>query len=121
MSSEHSEKAGHHGHFAHVLPIPLLVGVAGALLFLTGATVWVTHIDLGATGNLLLAMFIATIKAALVVAIFMHVIWDKPINKVFFFGTIFFVGLFISLTLLDKSETEPDIMEYKTLQAAEAE
>src|SRR4051794_381311 len=50
-----------HGHgLAHTMPLPLLFGVLGALLALTIATVAVTSIDLGAQGNLVVAMVIAT-------------------------------------------------------------
>lgn len=102
---------GHHEGFAHVMPVPLLLLVGGALLFLTAITVWVTYVDLGRSGNLIVAMVIATIKAALVCAYFMHLRWDKPFNAIVFASSLLFVALFIIVTLLDKSDYEGDIQE----------
>lgn len=105
-SKEHND----HG-LAHVMPIPMLLAVGGALLFLTAITVWVTYIDLGRSGNLIIAMAIATIKASMVCAYFMHLRYDKPFNALVFVISILFVGLFITIAMLDKSQYEPDIME----------
>src|SRR5688572_5575223 len=70
--------ADDHDHgLAHTTPLSLLFGVLGALLVLTIITVAVTAVDLGANGNLWVAMIIATIKAALVCVFFMHLAWDQ--------------------------------------------
>jgi cytochrome c oxidase subunit 4 len=71
----------------------------------------VTVVDLGSQTNLLVAMAIATIKAGLVVTYFMHLRWDRPFHTLIFLGSLLFVSLFISMTLLDKSEYEGDIQE----------
>ena len=63
------EARGHHD-FAHVTPVPLLLGVLGCLLVLTFATTAVTSIDMGGQWNLVVAMVIATAKASLVVTFF---------------------------------------------------
>lgn len=110
-----SDAHGDHG-LAHVMPIRILVGVGALLLFLTAATVWVTAVDLGRSGNLIIAMAIATIKAGMVCAYFMHLRWDKPFNAFVFLSSLLFVGLFISIVLLDKSEYEPDITEMHILE-----
>jgi cytochrome c oxidase subunit IV len=105
---------GHDGHdhgLSHVTPVNLLVTVWLALMVLTGITVAVTLIDLGPRLNLIIAMAIATIKAGLVVTYFMHLRWDRPFNTLIFLGSLLFVSLFISMTLLDKSEYERDIQE----------
>jgi cytochrome c oxidase subunit 4 len=94
----------------------LLLTVGASLLLLTGLTVWVTYIDLGRSGNLIMAMLIAVIKASLVCAYFMHLRWDRPFNSIIFVSSILFVALFISVTLLDKSEYEPTINEMYLLQ-----
>lgn len=107
----------HHDEIAHVMPMKVLLGVGGILLFLTAVTVWVTAVDLGRNGNLLVAMFIATIKAALVCGYFMHLKYDRPFNAMVFGCSVLFVGLFISIALLDKSEYEPDITEMQELEA----
>ena len=48
---------------------------------------------------------------ALVVTYFMHLRWDRPFHTLVFVGSLLFVSLFISMTLLDKSEYEADIDE----------
>jgi cytochrome c oxidase subunit 4 len=100
-----------HGGIAHVTPVRLLLGVWGALMILTIITVAVTTVDLGPRINLVVAMAIATVKAGLVVTYFMHLRWDRPFNTLVFLGSLLFVSLFISMTLFDKSEYEPDITE----------
>ena len=103
---------GHHGdEIAHVTPVRLLLGVWGALMVLTVITVAATSIDLGSRANLIIAMAIATVKAGLVVTYFMHLRWDRPFHTLVFLGSLLFVSLFISMTLFDKSEYEPDIEE----------
>lgn len=109
--SGHGDKHGDDHGLAHVMPVKVLLTVGGALLFLTAVTVWVTYVDLGRSGNLVVAMVIATIKAGLVCAYFMHLRWDRPYNALVFLSSIVFVGLFIIVTLIDKSEYEPDIEE----------
>jgi cytochrome c oxidase subunit 4 len=46
----------------------------------------------------------------------MHLRWDRPFNSIIFVSSILFVALFISVTLLDKSEYEPTINEMYLLQ-----
>lgn len=101
----------HKDELAHVMPVRLLVGVWVALMILTVVTVAVTSVDLGSRANLIVAMVIATVKAGLVVTYFMHLRWDRPFNALVFVGSLLFVTLFISMTLFDKSEYEPDIDE----------
>jgi cytochrome c oxidase subunit 4 len=106
-----NERRGHHDEISHVTPMKLLVGVWGALMVLTVITVAVTLIDFGAQTNLIIAMMIATVKAGLVVTYFMHLRWDRPFHTLIFLGSLLFVSLFISMTLLDKSEYEGSIEE----------
>lgn len=93
----------------HVISIPVLVGTFMALLALTGITVGATAIDLGATGNLFVALAIAAVKAILVALIFMHLWFDQKYNVMIFFGSIVFVILFVSITMLDVEAYQPDI------------
>ncbi|HKO47695.1 MAG TPA: cytochrome C oxidase subunit IV family protein, partial [Polyangiaceae bacterium] len=77
--------SSHHGHgLAHTMPVWMLVAVLGALMGLTVLTVSVTSFDLGSQGNLVVAMVIATIKAALVITFFMHLLWDKKFHLILF-------------------------------------
>jgi cytochrome c oxidase subunit 4 len=103
---------GHHdSEIAHVTPVRLLIAVWATLMVLTVITVAVTSVDLGSRVNLVVAMAIATVKAGLVVTYFMHLRWDRPFHTLVFLGSLLFVSLFISMTLFDKSEYEPDIEE----------
>lgn len=92
-----------HPPFNHPAPKPLLFAVFGALIFFTILTVVTSNFDLGAFG-FPVAMFIATIKAALVCAFFMHMYWDKSFNVLFFLSSVFFVALLIGMTLLDTDQ-----------------
>ena len=89
-----------HPKFNHPAPLPLLFGVFLALVFLTILTLVTSNIELAqfAFG---IAMLIATAKAFLVCAFFMHMMWDKGFNILFFFSSVLFVSLFIGVTLLD--------------------
>jgi cytochrome c oxidase subunit 4 len=114
--TEHGHDDHEHHGVGHVMPLQLLLGVGAALLVFTAITVWVTYVDLGRSGNLLIAMAIATVKAGLVCAYFMHLRWDRPFNALVFASSLLFVSLFISLALLDKSEYEADIEEMYQLE-----
>ena len=102
-----------HGHsdgdFAHPMPIPMLLTVFFALVFLTLLTVGQASFDFGGI-DVIIVMVIATIKAALVAFFFMHLAFDKPFNVFLFFGSFVFVGLFVIFTLSDKQMTEPDMI-----------
>lgn len=69
--------------------------VFAALMVLTAITVAVAYVDLG-PWNLPVALLIATLKATLVVLIFMHVRHQSPLTWVFagagFFWLIFLFG-----------------------------
>lgn len=100
---------GGHDHFAHTSPMSLLVGVLIALVLLTILTVGVTAIDLGAQGNFIVAMIIATVKAALVMGYFMHMVWDNKFNVVAFTSSFLFVLLFLAMALTDRGEYQDSI------------
>ncbi|TVQ78341.1 MAG: hypothetical protein EA380_06260 [Phycisphaeraceae bacterium] len=101
-----------HGHeHVHVTPFWTMFWVFAILLFLTALTVWTANIhyipvgnsviEIGATLHILIAMTIATVKAVLVAAYFMHLKYDKPVNTIVVVSTIFGVILFLGLTLTD--------------------
>lgn len=112
------DHAGHDHGLAHTTPVILLFGVLGALLVLTVATVAVTAVDLGAQGNLIVAMVIATIKAALVCTFFMHLLWDKKFNTVLFLVSVLFLILFLSMATTDRGEYQNDVDAYRAQQLA---
>ncbi len=126
MADGHKTEAGAHGHgghgsdgdFAHTTPMFLLIGVFAALTILTVLTVAVTAVDLGGTGNFVVAMIIATIKAALVMAYFMHMAWDKRFNVVVFLSSFLFVVLFLTMALTDRREYQRAIDTFQAQTAA---
>jgi len=90
-----------HGHH-HVASFGMLMGILIILLIMTALTVWTAKfVDLGDLGNLILAMFIATFKATLVCAIFMHLLHDKLLNSVILVTCIGLVVCFIGFTAID--------------------
>jgi len=89
-----------HPEVGHVIGIPILLATASALLVLTLITVEASKIDLGAM-NIWLALFIAVIKASLVVLFFMHLKYDAPFNAIVFIVSITLVVLFIGFALMD--------------------
>lgn len=109
-----SEATGHGDHhdndMGHAVPWPILVGVFVALLGLTFLTVAVTYVDLGPL-NIVIALAVATVKAALVVLFFMHLFWDKPLNSIVFVLTIAFVGVFLAFTIIDTKQYQPAIAQ----------
>ena len=111
------EAHAHHG-LAHTMPVWMLVAVLGALMGLTVLTVSVTSFDLGSQGNLIVAMVIATIKAALVVTFFMHLLWDKKFHLILFFTAVLFVVLFLSMSITDRGEYQHNIDLYQSTTAA---
>jgi cytochrome c oxidase subunit 4 len=116
MSQENTLPAKHEG-YVHVVPLPILGAVFAALLLFTVLTVWVTRFDLG-SWNLIIAMAIATVKASLVVLYFMHLRYDNAFNALIFIAALVFVALFISITLLDTMQYQPDIRAWQQAHPA---
>ena len=99
-----------HGHsddghdFAHPMPVPVLLAVFFALTLLTIITVAQASFNFG-SWDVLIVMGIATVKACLVIAFFMHLVYDKPFNMIVFMSSFVFVGLFVIFTLSDSQLT----------------
>jgi cytochrome c oxidase subunit 4 len=86
-----------------------LLAVFVALILLTFLTVYQSTLNLG-NGELWLSLFIATVKAALVILFFMHMIHEKPFNAIVFVSSFIFVALFLGLTLND-AHNYKDLLE----------
>ncbi len=82
------------------MPIWMLLTVFFALLGLTFLTVFQAQFDLG-NMEIVLSLLIATVKAGLVIAFFMHLLWDKPLNAIAILSSLIFVSLFLGFTLMD--------------------
>lgn len=85
----------------HISTFTTLMSVAGALLVLTFLTVAVTWIDIPEPFNVIVAIAIAILKAAMVAMFFMNLYWDTKFNTVVFLMSILFLIIFVSITLLD--------------------
>lgn len=96
-----NHKPGHHEHAHHVTPMGVYIKVFAALITLTIITVWTSYYDLGALGNIALALFIASIKATLVLLFFMQLKYDDKMNGVAIAMSFFFLFIFISITASD--------------------
>ena len=106
MAHNHDDEHG----FAHPAPLPLLFAVFGGLVILTVLTLLLAG-NMGPFG-FVVAMVIATAKAGLVMAFFMHMVWDKPFNVMCFLGSVLFVFLFIGMTMTDTDHYQDSIDEF---------
>jgi cytochrome c oxidase subunit 4 len=70
------------------------------LLILTGITVGAAYVNLGQF-NIVVALLIATIKATLVVLIFMHAKYAPERTKLVIIAGIFWLALLLFMTLSD--------------------
>ncbi|UUO04881.1 cytochrome C oxidase subunit IV family protein [Blastopirellula sp. J2-11] len=117
--AQHNDDSHGHGLHAHVMPMSTLLGTFTALLVLTGLTVAIYEIDFGAI-DIWVAMGIATVKATLVAVYFMHLRYEKPFITLSFLFSLAFVALFISVTLMDAKEYEPQVEALHNSQMQEA-
>jgi cytochrome c oxidase subunit 4 len=108
---------GGHG-LAHVASARILVIAFAALIALTALTVTARYLDLDtltqiAGLNFLVAMSIATVKAAIVALYFMHLRYDQPFNGLVFVIAVAFLALFLVTTLFDTLEYRPSVETYR--------
>ncbi len=71
-----------------------------ALLILTAITVTVAGMHLGRL-SVLTAVFIATVKASVVLYLFMHLKYESKMLKLFVFAAVVTLAIFIGLTFTD--------------------
>jgi cytochrome c oxidase subunit 4 len=104
MSAAHAHEHAHGGHgkdhVPHVLPIGVYIGTFLTLLVLTAITVAASYVNFGAW-NLVIAMIIATLKAATVALIFMHLWFDHKFHSLIMGSSVLFLVIFISFTMFD--------------------
>ena len=106
---DHSHEDDGNVH-VHIASTRFYVGIFAALICLTVATVKVSYYDFG-SANIVIALVIATMKASLVAAFFMHLRHDKLFNTLAFLGAFLFLGIFILLTYDDlgqRAKIDPD-------------
>ncbi len=99
--AEHGHGSGNGDHVPHVLPFKVYIGTFATLLVLTVITVGASYVNLGHTGNLIVALLIATVKATTVALIFMHLKWDHRFHAIIFVSALLFLAVFIGITMSD--------------------
>jgi cytochrome c oxidase subunit 4 len=85
---------------SHILPKRVYYTIFAILLFCTYLTVQMAFLDLGAM-NTVAALAIATFKAALVILFFMHVKYSTRLTWAVVLGSIFWLGILLTLTMSD--------------------
>jgi cytochrome c oxidase subunit IV len=97
---------------AHVVEVRTLLLVFVTLIALTAITVGVSCFDFG-EWNLIVALSVATAKAALVAIWFMHLRYESPLYTILLFIAIVFLGLFLGITMLDSVQYNPGIQQWQ--------
>ena len=98
----------------HVHSVWLYWGVFFTLIFLTAATVSLAQFDFGKL-NIIVTLLIASTKAILVMAIFMHLAFDNKFYAVVAATSLVFLSLFIAFPLLDmdtRADLDPNNKNY---------
>src|ERR1700752_862343 len=99
--SDHDQKLhDFHDNLDHIVSPRIYVMVGTALLVMTGITVWASYLELGVF-NPIVALFIAVVKATIVVLFFMHVKYSSKLTKLTVFSGLFTFLVLIFLTLAD--------------------
>ncbi len=87
-------------HGGHALSIRVCLLVWAGLLLLTAVTVGVAEVNLGFL-HVLVAMMVATAKAALVVVWFMHVKYESLAIRAMLFTALLILAIFLSFVFFD--------------------
>lgn len=93
-SHSHSDK------HEHITTYKTYFIIWAALMVLTVITVYVSYIDFG-TMNVVIAMAVASLKAALVALFFMHLKFEDSITWVFALFPLALLFLLITMTFVD--------------------
>jgi cytochrome c oxidase subunit IV len=100
---------------AHVVDLRVLLAAFVALIALTAITVAVSYFNFGPF-NLIVALGVATIKAAIVALWFMHLRYDSGLNAFVFLVGIAFLGLFLTIAMLDSVQYRPEVQSWEQNQ-----
>src|SRR5690242_2607988 len=84
----------------HIVPTRIYYTIYAVLMICTGLTVWIAFMDLGEL-NTVAALGIAALKASLVVLFFMHVKYSTRLTWAVVVGSIFWLGILLTLTMND--------------------
>ena len=84
----------------HIVPLRIYFLVFTALMVGTALTVMAARVDLGPM-NIIVALVIAGVKAALVVLYFMHMRYSHRLNWIFAGAAVLWLFLLIGVTMAD--------------------
>jgi cytochrome c oxidase subunit 4 len=100
---------------AHVVEARVLLTVFAVLVVLTAITVAVSYFNFGPL-NLIVALGIATVKAALVALWFMHLRYESGLHAFIFLVGVAFLGLFLIIAMFDAVQYQPNIQAFEQSQ-----
>jgi cytochrome c oxidase subunit 4 len=84
----------------HIVPKRTYYAIFAILMFCTLATVLIAFVDLGPF-NTVAALTIAVFKAVLVILFFMHVKYSTRLTWAVVVGSVFWLGILLTLTMSD--------------------
>ena len=120
-NSNHSH---HNDEIGHIKPVKFLIFICCILLFLKAVTVWVSRFDFSEINmsemGIIVAMFVASIKATLVGLYFMHLRWDRSFVGFIFVVSIILVLLMAGMAFLDTSAYQHEIIPGDTPKVTQA-
>lgn len=96
-----NSKNPHDQHHHHIIPLKTYLNIFAALIVLTVITVGAARIDFGPM-NAVIAFAIASVKAGLVLAYFMHLKYDNMMNRVIIASGAFFLLVLYIFVILDE-------------------
>lgn len=108
-----------HAHEHHITPLSTLMATFAALVALTVLTSAMAYVNLG-RADIWITLGIATVKAALVALIFMHLRHDKAFNGLILLFTMGFATLFIVFAIIDTLSYNNQIKEFNKDKQQEA-
>lgn len=100
--AEHSE------HSEHIVSPKIYLTIFLALIVGTSLTTWAAFQDFGRF-NIVIALFIATAKATLVVLYFMHARYSPKRTQLVIVCAIFWLAIMLTLTLADYQTRQPRV------------
>ena len=101
MPHIHIDKPGDYPLAHRIVPVSTYLMVFGALLLLTGLTVFAAFHHLGDPWNDVVALSIAVTKATLVVLFFMHVKYSTAMVRLTVLAALFFLVTLLGITWSD--------------------
>ncbi len=107
MSEQHEPQSKHdkdlhdlHDNLDHIVSPRIYILVGATLLVMTGITVWASYLELGVF-NPIVALFIAVVKASIVVLFFMHVKYSSKLTKLTVGAGLFTFLALVGMSLAD--------------------